>query len=242
MPGPASGLRSRTTRWAARSKVVQPSHRVGASGPSSSNRGHSCTRSRASRGCGHRTGRLGSAAWPQPPAMQIDLDTIYQVVITTDRGEITMELDPQARTDHRQQLRRPGPRRLLRRPHVPPGRARLRDPGRRPRGHRPRRPRLPVRRRAGAGRVHRSAPWPWPTPGPTPTAASSSSASTTAASKLDPQLQPLRLRHRRHRRRPGRPRSATSCARSRSPSGPPTKHRRRRDHRRRMRRPVPASA
>jgi cyclophilin family peptidyl-prolyl cis-trans isomerase len=26
--------------------------------------------------------------------MQIDLDTVYQVVITTDRGEITMELDP----------------------------------------------------------------------------------------------------------------------------------------------------
>jgi cyclophilin family peptidyl-prolyl cis-trans isomerase len=26
--------------------------------------------------------------------MQIDLDTIYQVVIATDRGEITMELDP----------------------------------------------------------------------------------------------------------------------------------------------------
>jgi cyclophilin family peptidyl-prolyl cis-trans isomerase len=26
--------------------------------------------------------------------MQIDLDTIYQVVISTDRGEITMELDP----------------------------------------------------------------------------------------------------------------------------------------------------
>jgi cyclophilin family peptidyl-prolyl cis-trans isomerase len=26
--------------------------------------------------------------------MQIDLDTIYQVVITTDRGDITMELDP----------------------------------------------------------------------------------------------------------------------------------------------------
>jgi cyclophilin family peptidyl-prolyl cis-trans isomerase len=30
----------------------------------------------------------------QPPSMQIDLDTIYQVVITTDRGDITMELDP----------------------------------------------------------------------------------------------------------------------------------------------------
>jgi cyclophilin family peptidyl-prolyl cis-trans isomerase len=30
----------------------------------------------------------------QAPSMQIDLDTIYQVVISTDRGEITMELDP----------------------------------------------------------------------------------------------------------------------------------------------------
>lgn len=30
----------------------------------------------------------------QPPEMQIDLDTIYQVVLTTNRGEITMELDP----------------------------------------------------------------------------------------------------------------------------------------------------
>jgi peptidyl-prolyl cis-trans isomerase B (cyclophilin B) len=30
----------------------------------------------------------------QPPAMQIDTDTIYQVTIETDRGEIVMELDP----------------------------------------------------------------------------------------------------------------------------------------------------
>jgi cyclophilin family peptidyl-prolyl cis-trans isomerase len=30
----------------------------------------------------------------KPPAMQIDPDTIYQVVIDTDRGSITMELDP----------------------------------------------------------------------------------------------------------------------------------------------------
>ena len=29
-----------------------------------------------------------------PPEMQIDLDTIYQVVIGTNRGDITMELDP----------------------------------------------------------------------------------------------------------------------------------------------------
>src|SRR5512134_762593 len=31
----------------------------------------------------------------EAPSMQIDLDTVYQVVITTNRGEITMELDPQ---------------------------------------------------------------------------------------------------------------------------------------------------
>ena len=30
----------------------------------------------------------------QPPEMQIDQDTIYQVVISTNRGDITMELDP----------------------------------------------------------------------------------------------------------------------------------------------------
>jgi cyclophilin family peptidyl-prolyl cis-trans isomerase len=30
----------------------------------------------------------------QPPAMQIDVDTIYQVTIETDRGPIVMELDP----------------------------------------------------------------------------------------------------------------------------------------------------
>ncbi len=31
----------------------------------------------------------------QPYAMQIDMNTIYQVVIALDAGEITMELDPQ---------------------------------------------------------------------------------------------------------------------------------------------------
>ena len=29
-----------------------------------------------------------------PPAMEIDLDTVYQVVITTPKGAITLELDP----------------------------------------------------------------------------------------------------------------------------------------------------
>ena len=31
----------------------------------------------------------------QPPAMEIDLDTIYEVTIDTDRGAIVMALDPQ---------------------------------------------------------------------------------------------------------------------------------------------------
>ena len=31
---------------------------------------------------------------PQPPAMQIDENTVYQVVIETNKGTITMELDP----------------------------------------------------------------------------------------------------------------------------------------------------
>ena len=57
----------------------------------------------------------------------------------------------QARAEHGQQLRRPGASGLLRRPHVPPGRPRLRDPGRLPGGQRARRARLQVRRRAGAG-------------------------------------------------------------------------------------------
>ncbi|HVX17948.1 MAG TPA: peptidylprolyl isomerase [Acidimicrobiales bacterium] len=31
----------------------------------------------------------------QPPEMQIDLDTVYEVTLDTDRGRIVMELDPQ---------------------------------------------------------------------------------------------------------------------------------------------------
>src|SRR5215468_7472585 len=44
-PAAASGLRSLSTRWAARSRVCQPSHKVGAPGPVSSRRLHRAMRS-----------------------------------------------------------------------------------------------------------------------------------------------------------------------------------------------------
>src|SRR5580704_6857796 len=44
-PRAATGLRSRTTRWVARSVVVQPSHKVGATGPTRVNRSHRALRS-----------------------------------------------------------------------------------------------------------------------------------------------------------------------------------------------------
>ena len=56
------------------------------------------------------------------------------------------------RAEHRQQLRVPRRPPLLRRRHLPPHHQRLHVPGRRPHRHRPRRPRLQVRRRAGRSR------------------------------------------------------------------------------------------
>ena len=90
----------------------------------------------------------------QPPAFEIDTDKIYRATITTDRGTIVADLDPKLApnsVNHFVALVASG---FLRRPHVPPGRARVRDPGWRPRGHRPWRSGLQVGRRAGARRVH----------------------------------------------------------------------------------------
>ena len=88
-----------------------------------------------------------------PPEMTIDTNTIYRVTIGTDRGDIVMDLDPRLApktVNNFVSLARAG---LLRQPHLPPGRARLRDPGWLPRGLGPGRPRLQVRGRARAGRV-----------------------------------------------------------------------------------------
>jgi hypothetical protein len=63
-PGPARESRSRRTRCAARSRAVHGARRVGAPGPSSPSRSHSCARSIASksgrpyRWSGHADGRL----------------------------------------------------------------------------------------------------------------------------------------------------------------------------------------
>ena len=145
----------------------------------------------------------------EPPAFEIDDDKTYRATITTDRGTMVARPRPEARAEHRQQLRRARAPGLLRRPHVPPGRPRLRDPGRVPARARgtggpgykfedePVQGRVHARRgrdgelgheheRLAVLRVHR---------------------------RLHPQarqgLQPLRLRHRRDGRRAGAPRSAT---------------------------------
>ena len=121
---------------------------------------------------------------------------------------------PEAGAEHREPLRRPGPQGLLRRPHVPPGGAGLRDPGRRPRRQRPRRSRLQVRRRAGEGRVHarrRGDGQRRPE--------HQRVAVLHLHRRLHPQahqeLQPVRLRVRASTS-PSRPRSATSCGPSTS--------------------------
>ena len=128
-----------------------------------------------------------------------------------------------------QQLRLPRPAPLLRRRHLPPHHQRLHVPGRRPDRHRPRRPRLPLRRRAAqAAASTRSARWPWPTPARTPTAASSSWSPgrrrrpAAAVQPVRPDRQgPRRARHRCSASRPAAAtaRSTTSSStRSRSPN------------------------
>ena len=213
MPGPASGLRSRTTRWAARSKVVHPSHSVGASGPSSSKRAQICARSRASRGVviGASLGAGSTdrvAAMASAPEMQIDHDTIYQVTIATDRGDILLELDPKLApksVNNFVALARKGYYDGLTFHRVV---ARLRDPGRVPRGQRPGRSRLQVRGRAGEGRLR---------------AGRRRHGERRPEHERQPvlhlprrpprqarqELQPVRLHRRRHGRRPARSRSAT---------------------------------
>ena len=74
----------------------------------------------------------------QPPAFEIDTDKIYRVTITTDRGQIIADLDPKLAPNTVNHFVQLDEGRLLRRPHLPPRGARVRDPGRRPRGHRTR--------------------------------------------------------------------------------------------------------
>ena len=42
----------------------------------------------------HKERNQMAKQWSKPPEMQIDPDTIYQVTIATDKGDILLELDP----------------------------------------------------------------------------------------------------------------------------------------------------
>ena len=105
-------------------------------------------------------------------------------VVDTDKGKFTVALDPKKapKTVNNFVVLSAVP--LLRRAHLPPRRARLRRPGRRPERHGSGRARLHVRGRAARARcpTTRRARWRWPTPDRTPTAASSSSRWPTRAS------------------------------------------------------------
>ena len=107
-----------------------------------------------------------------------------------EQGLVHRHADARARTQDRQELRRPGDRRArmderrhdvvrpdVPRDDLPPRDRRLHDPGRRPRGHRARRARVHVRGRGPRRRPDvqpgRDA-WPWRTPAPARTARSSS--------------------------------------------------------------------
>ena len=78
-----------------------------------------------------------------PPPMVIDPTKRYTATISTDQGDIVIELFADKAPHDRQQLRLPGPRRLLRRRHLPPRHQGLHGAGRRSHRQRQRRPRLP---------------------------------------------------------------------------------------------------
>ena len=121
------------------------------------------------------------------PEPQIDASKIYRVTITTDRGDDRDGPRPAARAEHGQQLRRPRARRAT----TTASRSTASCPsfviqGGCPEGTGTRWPRLQVRRRAGAGRVHARRGRDGELRARTPTARSSSSASTTARASSTP--------------------------------------------------------
>ena len=115
--------------------------------------------------------------YDQPPKMTIDPQKSYTATFVTSKGKIVCELfakDAPKTVNNFVFLAR---EKFLRRHHVPPRHQGLHGPGRRPHRHRPRRPRVSLRRRdrRQPPTSTRSALCRWPTPGRTPTARSSSS-------------------------------------------------------------------
>ena len=106
----------------------------------------------------------------------------YVATVDTNCGDVRDHARRQARAEDRRLVQVPGRPGLLRRPADPPDRARLRLPGRRPGGHRHRRPRLLGRRGAAEGpRVRARASSRWPRPATTPRARPARSSSSSPA-------------------------------------------------------------
>ena len=80
--------------------------------------------------------------YSSPPAMTIDPKKTYRAVMNTSKGAINIDLFADRAPDHREQLRLPGARRLLRWRGLPPRAGGLHGAGRRPHRQRTRRPRL----------------------------------------------------------------------------------------------------
>ena len=102
------------------------------------------------------------------------------VTIETDQGPIDpCQVEADLLADRRRQLRGTGRMRLLRRRRVPPARARVRDPGRRPGRDRDGRPRLHDPGRAGHRPSTGAVWWRWPAPASRIRSARSSSSCST---------------------------------------------------------------
>ena len=81
-------------------------------------------------------------SYSAPPQMSIDPNKQYTATFDTSRGSIVCDLFAKDAPDHGEQLRLPRPRPLLRRHQISSRDRRFHGPGRRPRRHRPGRPRL----------------------------------------------------------------------------------------------------
>ena len=95
------------------------------------------SRRRPSRSRRRSRSRPGPKKYDAPPSMTIDPDKKYTATFNLEKGDtLRGRAVREGGPDDGQQLRLPGPRRLLRRCDLPPGNPRLHGPGRRSDRHR----------------------------------------------------------------------------------------------------------